>query len=117
MLNKFDNRFGLTSLSKRGKGKRRERGNGSSWTASDKSTIPKESLSVAKIHWRKKEKKGGRWRRRKDSGADNWGNGVIRYCDGNRAPLQGGSGWSISGALYVTNLRTRPSLMPVRGPW
>ena len=55
-------------------------------------------------------------RGRKDSGADNWGNGVIRYCDGNRAPLQGGSGWSISGALYVTNLRTRPSLMPVRGP-
>lgn len=60
MLNKFDNRFGLTSLSKRGEGKRRERGNGSSWTASDKSTIPKESLSV----WRKyiggkKKKKGG----------------------------------------------------------
>lgn len=32
-------------------------------------------------------------------------------------PLQGGSGWSISGALYVTNLRIRRSLMPVRGPW
>lgn len=32
-------------------------------------------------------------------------------------PLQGGSGWSISDALYVTNLRTRRSLMPVRGPW
>lgn len=64
-----------------------------------------------------REKEEERRRRRKDSGADNWGNGVIRYCDGNRAPLQGGSGWSISGALYVTNLRTRPSLMPVRGPW
>lgn len=65
----------------------------------------------------KRKKEWERRRRRKDSGADNWGNGVIRYCDGNRAPLQGGSGWSISGALYVTNLRTRPSLMPVRGPW
>lgn len=36
---------------------------------------------------------------------------------GSGTPLQGGSGWSISGALYVTNLRTRRSLMPVRGPW
>jgi len=35
---------------------------------------------------------------------------------GGGTPLQGGSGWSISGALYVTNLRTRRSLMPVRGP-
>lgn len=26
---------------------------------------------------------------------------------GSGTPLQGGSGWSISGALYVTNLRTR----------
>lgn len=36
---------------------------------------------------------------------------------GSGTPLQGGSGWSISDALYVTNRRTRRSLMPVRGPW
>lgn len=44
---------------------------------------------------------------------------MTRYRDDGPSgtSLQGGSGWSISGALYVTNLRTRRSLMPVRGPW
>lgn len=57
MLNKFDNRFGLTWLSRRGK----ENGGTGKWIelASDKSTTPKESSSVAKIRRREKEKKVG----------------------------------------------------------
>lgn len=51
--------------------------------------------------------------------SNNWSN--VGWLDiataGSGTPLQGGSGWSISDALYVTNLRTRRSLMPVRGPW
>lgn len=77
----------------------------------------KDRLSPDKLR-RAKESDDVR-RAEKIPGADNWSNGgwLDIVTAGSGTSLQGGSGWSISGALYVTNLRTRPSLMPVRGPW